>query len=147
MRFRILAVLLLTMFTIPPAYPQSPGRSNDELRARHVQVARQAMREAVRKSLSDAIGSEESAVYEFHITFDPRVSGAQIPDWVREQFPNQLTLVLQYRFRELVVGDEAIEVTASFNQQWERVRIPYAAIRQFRDAGAGLALDTTDGLR
>jgi hypothetical protein len=110
-RVRIISGLLATIVLISTAsfaaaQPAPGGRSIEELRTRHLQIARQAMREAVRKTLLDAIGAEQSQAYEFHVTFDTRTAGVTGPAAARERFPELMTIIPQYQFRELVVGDD-----------------------------------------
>ncbi len=64
----------------------------------------------------------------------------QIPDYLRDRYPGEMTIVLQYQFSDLAVNDERMQVTLSFNNIPERLVIPLAAISIFADPSVNFAL-------
>jgi len=52
-----------------------------------------------------------------------------------------MTIVLQHQFWDLEVGEAAVSVTLSFQNQLERLTIPFAAIRSFADPSVNFALE------
>jgi len=56
-----------------------------------------------------------------------------MPDYLRAQYPHEMTIVLQHQFWGLDVEDAAFSVTLSFNNQHERLTIPLAAVAHFED--------------
>ena len=52
---------------------------------------------------------------------------------LREQYPDEMTVVLQHRFWDLIVDDERFEVKLTFNSIPERLVIPYQSIKVFFD--------------
>jgi hypothetical protein len=64
----------------------------------------------------------------------------QIPAYLRDQYPKEMTIVLQYQYYGLVVSPETFSVTLSFNNVKERLTIPLAAITTFADPSVNFAL-------
>ena len=54
-----------------------------------------------------------------------------------------MTIVLQHQFWDLAVDEEGFAVTLSFNDQMQRLRIPFAAIKVFADPGVEFGLQFT----
>lgn len=97
---------------------------------------RGVVREAVREVIRDGLLGE----HHFYITFLTDFPGVQIPDYLRERYPGEMTIVLQYQFYDLDVDDERMKVTLSFNNISERLEIPLAAITIFADPSVNFAL-------
>lgn len=71
--------------------------------------------------------------HHFYITFDTTASGTIISKRLKEQYPEEMTIVLQHRFWDLMVYDDRFEVKLSFNAIPERLIVPFAAIKSFVD--------------
>ena len=54
-----------------------------------------------------------------------------------------MTIVLQHQFWDLAVDEEGFGVTLSFNDQMQRLRIPFDAIKVFADPGVEFGLQFT----
>jgi hypothetical protein len=67
-------------------------------------------------------------------------TGVKIPAYLRDRYPGEMTIVLQYQFYDLKVDDEKMGVTLSFNNVPERLEIPLAAITIFADPSVNFAL-------
>ena len=64
--------------------------------------------------------------------------GVEIPDRLREQYPEEMRIVLQHWFEDLTVGDAGFWVTLSFNNVPEHIYVPFASLLNFSDPGAGV---------
>nr|WP_184043022.1 ClpXP protease specificity-enhancing factor SspB [Roseospira visakhapatnamensis] len=100
---------------------------------------------ALRGVLRDALRVVETqgglpGEHHFYITFDTTRSGVVMPDRLRAQHPQDMTIVLQNQFWDLQVFEEALEVTLSFNRKRERLRVPFAAVTAFADPHASFGL-------
>ncbi len=107
---------------------------------------------ALRGVLRDALRVVESqgglpGEHHFYITFETTRPGVVLPDRLRAQHPQDMTIVLQNQFWDLKVFDDALEVTLSFNRKRERLRVPFAAVTAFADphASFGLQFQTESG--
>jgi len=59
---------------------------------------------------------------------------------LRERYPGEMTIVLQYQFENLTVDEITMGVTLSFNNIPERLTVPLAAITIFADPSVNFAL-------
>ena len=113
---------------------------SDEEFLRYDKMVEGALRGVVRQALEEV---EEHGLlddHHFYITFHTEYPGVQIPDYLRERYPNEMTIVLQYQFYDLEVDDEGFGVTLSFNNVPERLEIPLPAISIFADPSVNFAL-------
>ena len=111
-------------------------------------IVQEALRAVVGRVLGEieSTGGELPGAHHFYITFKTHAAGVDIPDHLRERFPDEMTIVLQNKFWDLTVGDEGFSVGLSFNQIASNLSIPYAAITQFVDPAVdfGLQFQTSD---
>jgi len=59
---------------------------------------------------------------------------------LRDQYPHEMTIVLQHQFWDLAVTEDRFEVRLSFNNIPERLIIPFSAVRIFQDPTVHFAL-------
>lgn len=78
--------------------------------------------------------------HHFYISFLTEFSGVQIPPHLHEQYPKEMTIVLQYQYYGLVVTETGFSVTLSFNNIKERLTVPFGAITTFADPSVNFAL-------
>ena len=84
--------------------------------------------------------------HHFFITFDTRDEGVEMADWLRERYPEEMTIVIQHWFEDLRVERDGFAVTLNFGNAPERLRIPFDAVRTFVDPSVefGLRFETQD---
>lgn len=107
---------------------------------RYDKMVEDALRGVVRQSLAQVAKSGFPADHHFYLTFRTCSPGVAMPDYLRAQYPEEMTIVLQYQFKDLEVGAEGFEVTLSFNKMQERLRIPFAALTGFVDPAVQFGL-------
>lgn len=78
--------------------------------------------------------------HHFYITFKTTAPGVDIPSHLIARFPDEMTIVLQNKFWDLKVHDEAFEVGLTFNAIPARLFIPFSAITGFVDPAVNFAL-------
>ncbi|HUO90851.1 MAG TPA: ClpXP protease specificity-enhancing factor SspB [Rhizomicrobium sp.] len=102
-------------------------------------VVRDALRRIEKQGL---IGS-----HHFYLTFKTKFPGVDIPDFLREQYPDEMTIILQHQFWGLKVGEDLFEVTLTFKKLPATLTIPFAALTAFFDPGVqfGLQFRGPDG--
>jgi hypothetical protein len=103
-------------------------------------LAQQALRGLVRNVLADAAKKGLPGDHHFYITFDTTAEGVRLSPRLLEQYPEEMTVVLQHQFWDLKVGAEAFEVGLSFGGVPERLLVPFDAITGFRDPSVQFAL-------
>ena len=120
---------------------------------RYDKMVEGALRGVVRSSIEEVMAHGLPGDHHFYITFLTDYPGVNIPDYLRDRYPGEMTIVLQYQFSDLSVDDDILRVTLSFNNVPERLVVPLAAITIFADPSVNFALqfqplgdDDMDGL-
>lgn len=82
----------------------------------------------------------------FYITFVTSHPGVDIPGWLSERYPNEMTIVLQEWFEDLAVMGDRFRVTLNFSNEPETLVVPFSAVKTFVDPSAkfGLKFDDHD---
>jgi uncharacterized protein len=96
-------------------------------------LTQEALRGLVRTVLEDAARNGLPGDHHFYISFDPRVDGVKLSQRMRAQYPEEMTIVLQHQFWDLMVVEDRFEVGLSFGGAPERVVVPFTAIKGFAD--------------
>jgi uncharacterized protein len=103
-----------------------------------------AMRGLIQTVLQDVADHGLPGNHHFFITFDTRHPGVAIADWLRERYPEEMTIVIQQWFSGMEVSDGGFAITLNFNNQPEPLVIPFDAVRTFVDPSVefGLRFET-----
>lgn len=100
------------------------------------------------KDLLKSIAAKGSLPGDHHflISFDTRHAGVDIAPWLQERYPEEMTIVMQHWFDNLVVLEDRFSVTLNFGDQPEPLVIPFEAIQTFVDPSVefGLRFDAED---
>jgi hypothetical protein len=109
-------------------------------------LAQDALRGLVRKVLTDTAKSGLPGEHHFSISFRTDAEGVKMSPRLREQFPQEMTVILQYQFWDLKVTDTGFEVGLSFGGVPEKLGVPFAAIKSFFDPSVqfGLQFETIE---
>ncbi|MDR0804130.1 MAG: ClpXP protease specificity-enhancing factor SspB [Rickettsiales bacterium] len=103
-------------------------------------ILERALKSVVRDALEFAqingLG-DNAALY---LTFRTRCHGVVIPDFLKMRYPDLMTVVLQYSFTNLNISDTEFGVTLTFDGNPYYIRIPYAALIEFKDPNADFIL-------
>lgn len=85
--------------------------------------------------------------HHFFITFDTRDEGVEMADWLRERYPEEMTIVIQHWFDDLKVTHEGFTITLNFGNSPEPLYIPFDSVRTFVDPSVefGLRFETQEG--
>lgn len=114
--------------------------SDLDITLRYDQMVERALRRVVREAVEEVMANGLPEEHHFYITFSTEYEGVQIPDYLHERYPGEMTIVLQYQFHDLSIDDEFLKVTLSFNNVPERLVIPVEAITIFADPAVNFAL-------
>ena len=69
----------------------------------------------------------------YYLTLETNREDVALPDFVRQKYPTEITLVLENQFENLCVDSEKITVDLAFGGVSSTVCIPFRAIKQFAD--------------
>jgi uncharacterized protein len=83
--------------------------------------------------LTDAAKKGLPGDHHFKISFSTTAPGVTLSERMRERYPQEMTIVLQYQFWDLTVTEESFDVGLSFGGVPERVGVPFDAITAFYD--------------
>lgn len=105
-----------------------------------------ALRSVVRRVLTQVEAKGLPGSHHFYISFRSTDPGVELPEYLRAKYPEEMTIVLQHQYWDLVVGEDSFEVTVSFNKQQEHIKVPFAALSAFVDPSVrfGLQFDRKD---
>lgn len=105
-----------------------------------------AMRTLIQNVLEDVAANGLPGAHHFFITFDTTHEDVEIADWLRARYPDEMTVVIQHWFENLIVTDEGFTITLNFGNQPEPMVIPFDAVRTFVDPSVefGLRFETQD---
>lgn len=78
--------------------------------------------------------------HHFYIAFRTRAPGVSIPKHLMERYPDEMTIVIQHRYWDLVVAPDHFSIGLSFNQMPAQLVVPYDAIVGFVDPAVNFAL-------
>ncbi|WP_371153798.1 SspB family protein [Jannaschia sp. 2305UL9-9] len=104
------------------------GMMHDAMRGLIARILRQVAREGL------------PGEHHFFISFDTHHPGVEIADWLRDRYPDDMTIVLQHWFDGLEVEDDKFSVTLNFGDSPEPLIIPFDALRTFVDPSVEFGL-------
>ena len=105
------------------------------------EIVQEALRAVVGRVLgSVAANGGLPGEHHFYVTFKTQAPDVDIPKRLIERFPDEMTIVLQNKYWDLVVDDERFSVGLSFNQVPSKLVIPYSAITGFHDPAVDFQL-------
>ncbi|MCF8465874.1 MAG: hypothetical protein K9G33_00575 [Sneathiella sp.] len=99
-----------------------------------------ALLEVVRNSLRHAAKHGLPGEQHFYITFKTRFPGVFIPSHLSERYKDEMTIVLQHQFWDVVVEPDYFSVDLSFNHKRETLTIPFNALTAFADPSVQFGL-------
>ena len=99
-----------------------------------------ALQGVLRTALSHLQRHGFSGDHHFYINFDTTAPQVRIPGFLRAQYPEEITIVLQHQFDDLVIEVDFFEVTLSFSGQKQRLHIPFDAVKSFADPSVNFGL-------
>ena len=103
-------------------------------------LADSALRGVVREALRRIEKQGLVGAHHFRITFKTGFPGVEIPDFLREQYPEEMMIILQHQFWGLKITEEKFEVTLTFKKLPASLVIPFPALTAFFDPGVQFGL-------
>ena len=99
-----------------------------------------ALRTVVRETLRYAAEHGLSGQHHLYLSFQTDFPGVQIADYLHQEYPDEMTIVLQHQFWGLEVTEEGFTVGLTFNKVGESLEIPFDAITRFADPSVQFGL-------
>ena len=100
-----------------------------------------ALRGVIRRVLVQTAVEGLPGDHYFYITFRTKTDGVTLPGNLLAVHPDEMTIVLQHQFDDLVVDEDAFQVTLYFKGKGERLRVPLNAVTAFADPSVNFGLE------
>ncbi len=82
--------------------------------------------------------------HHYFISFDTKFEGVVVADWIKERYPNEMTIVIQHWFDNLEVNADNFSITLNFGDNPENLTIPWNSISTFVDPSVEFGLRFED---
>ena len=63
-----------------------------------------------------------------------------MPNWLKQKYPEEMTIVIQYEYYDLQINKNNFSITLSFNNIETNLKIDYNSIISFADPSANFGL-------
>lgn len=105
-----------------------------------------AMRSLIQEVLEGIAVDGLPGEHHFFITFDTTHPDVEIADWLSDRYPEEMTIVVQHWFDNLVVSDVGFAITLNFGDNPEPLYVPFDALKTFVDPSVefGLRFETQE---
>ncbi len=104
-------------------------------------LAQEALRGVMRKVLAEVARTGLPGSHHFFITFLTGAPGVRVSPRLRERYPEQMTIVIQFQYWDLKVTETGFEIGLSFSDVPEKLEVPFAAVRGFYDPSVNFELE------
>lgn len=99
-----------------------------------------AMHIIVKKALEFVCKNGLPGNHHFFISFLTNYPGVSISPNLKNKYPEEMTIVLQHQFENLIVEEKNFSVRLSFDNVKETIKIPFEALVAFADPGVKFGL-------
>jgi uncharacterized protein len=107
---------------------------------RYDRMVEEALRGVVREAIARVAQFGLPGGHALYVTFRTDQPGIVMPDFLRMEYPQVMTIVLEHQFWDLGVEGEGFTVALSFKGRRHRLEIPFAAVAAFHDPGVDFGL-------
>ena len=77
---------------------------------------------------------------QLYITFLTNHKNVKLPSWLKQKYPQEMTIVIQYEYYDLKISNSNFSISLSFNDIKTNLTIDYNAIISFADPSANFGL-------
>ena len=75
-----------------------------------------------------------------YVTFLTNHKNVELPKWLKQKYPQEMTIVIQYEYYNLEINKNNFSISLSFNDIKTNLKIDYNAIVSFADPSANFGL-------
>lgn len=100
-----------------------------------------AMRRVVAQTLEHTAKYGLKNDRHFYISFATNAFGVEMPEKTRQQYPKEITIVLQHQFHDLIVDKNKFSVVLLFGGIPEKIVVPFTALTKFTDPSEDFTLE------
>ena len=77
---------------------------------------------------------------QLYITFLTNHKNVELPNWLKQKYPQDMTIIIQYEYYDLEINNNNFSITLSFGDIKTNLIINYNAIVSFADPSANFGL-------
>ena len=103
-------------------------------------IIESSMRGVIKRVLKKVEKSGLIGEHYFVISFLTSYKNVKMPKKLKEKFPEEMTIVIQYQFNYLMAKEDHFIISLSFSGQFEELTIPYDSITSFADPSINFGL-------
>lgn len=103
-------------------------------------MAKKALRGVVRLALERIAQSGLPGDHHFYISFDTQAPGVKMSERLRQEYTDEMTIVIQHQYWGLEINEDTFQIELSFNNRPEKIVIPYVCIKGFFDPSVQFGL-------
>ena len=75
-----------------------------------------------------------------YITFLTNHKNVELPNWIKQKYPEEMTIIIQYEYYDLEISKNNFSISLSFSNIKTHLKIDYNAIVSFADPSANFGL-------
>ena len=103
-------------------------------------IVEEALRSVVKRSLEIVVSKGLKNEHHFFISFNAKYPGVIVPPELTKNNEDEIKIILQHQFWDLIPEKEKFSVTLSFDGKKKKIVVPYNAIFSFSDPSVGFGL-------
>ncbi len=107
------------------------------------EIIESSMRSVIHETLKKIEKSGLPGNHYFVVTFLTRYPETEISKTLKDKYPEEMTIAIQYQYRGLKVEQDFFQISLSFGGKYETLKIPFKAITSFADPSMNFALKFT----
>ena len=104
------------------------------------QIVEETLRLVVKKSLELVNEEGLPGDHHFYISFDSTHDGVKVPSELKAGEDNEIKIILQHQFWDLIIDDHKFSVVLSFSGKKKNISVPFNSIISFSDPSVGFSL-------
>jgi hypothetical protein len=134
LRTTIAALLMALALSSPAAADVCPAdvlHQREDMRERLARVSRRGL----------------EGDHHYSVVFNTAAKGVVMPSALLAQYPDEMSVILQYQFEALKVFADRFDVTLWFKGKKARITIPFNAVTLFVDPSVNLRIETDPAFR
>ncbi len=90
---------------------------------------RQVIYETLKKIEKNGLPGKHYFILSFLVDFP----GVILPKSLKEKYKNEITIVMQHQYKDLVIEHDFFKISLSFSGKFEKITVPYRAVISFAD--------------
>lgn len=106
-------------------------------------LVQRSLYQVVQRALEAVQKHGQVGQHYFLITFSTKHFGVDVPDELLEEFPDEMTIILQHEFWDLNVSEYGFSVGLCFDETDETIFVPFESLIEFKDPYSQFCLEFT----